>query len=249
MTKIDVHGHLGWWWFPIPAGNLSTLLRLCDRYDISHLLCSSAEAIVYDMRRGNEALANAIAGQERVLGYVVCQPRFLEASCKEMDTYLREHEFVGVKIHPHYAGTPLGHPAMADLISEVARRTNLVQIHTYSAADAAAMAELAARHPHVNFIMAHACAGDSWAAADAAVRHKNLYLDFCCSDASIGRVEYALGTCGAGQIVFGSDMDLLDPAFTLGMFLDSGANEDELRLMLHDNAAQLLERARSHAPG
>ncbi|MCX7599902.1 MAG: amidohydrolase [Armatimonadetes bacterium] len=240
MTKVDVHGHLGWWWFPIPGGDLSTLLCLCDRYDIRHLLCSSAEAIVYDMRRGNEALARAIAGQDRILGYVVCHPRFLEASCQEMDTYLPEKEFVGVKIHPYYAATPLNHSAMTELVDEVAKRTNLVQIHTYSAADAAAMADLAARHPHVNFIMAHACAADSWAAADAATRHRNLYLDFCCSDASIGRVEYALATCGAEQIVFGSDMDLLDPAFTLGMFLDSGADDAQLQLMLYDNAARLL---------
>lgn len=243
MTKIDVHGHFGWWWFPIPGGDLSTLLRLCDRYDISRLLCSSAEAIVYDMRRGNETFANAILGEERILGYVVCHPRFLDASCKEMDTYLDCECFVGVKIHPAYCGTPLDHPAMADLLYEVSLRTNLVQIHTYSAADAAAMANIAARHPHVNFIMAHACAADSWAAADAAARYSNLYLDFCCSDASIGRVEYALRTCGAKQIVFGSDMDLLDPAFTLGMFLDSGASEEELQLMLHDNAARLVRRA------
>jgi len=242
VTKIDVHGHLGTWWFPIPGGNMASLLRLCDRYHIAHLLCSSAEAIVYDMRRGNETLAEAIAGQERILGYVVCHPRFLEASCQEMDTYLPEREFVGVKIHPHYSATPLGHAAMTDLIDEVARRTKLVQIHTYSAADAAAMAELAARRPDVNFIMAHACAADSWAAADAAARHNNLYLDFCCSDASIGRVEYALAKCGPQQIVFGSDMDLLDPAFTLGMFLDSGADEAQLQLIFYDNAARLLGR-------
>ncbi len=243
MEKIDVHGHLGAWNFPIPGGTLDSLLRLCDRYDIRHLLCSSAEAINYDMRGGNERLAEAIHGQERILGLVYCNANFLDESCAEMDTYLALETFVGVKIHPAYAGVPLGAAATTDLVAEVVRRTDLCQIHTYSAADADAMADLASRFPGANFIMGHACALDSRRAAEVAREHRNLYLDFCCSHAVRGRVEYALATCGAAQIVFGSDMDLLDPAFTLGMFEDSGATEAQMRAMLFGNAARLLHLA------
>jgi predicted TIM-barrel fold metal-dependent hydrolase len=244
MQIIDVHGHLGVWNFPIPGcGTKENLLRLCDRYGIRHLLCSSAEAINYDMERGNATLAEALAGQDRLLGYVYCNPNFLELSCQEMDRYLQEPHFVGVKIHPSYAATPISAPAMADLLAEVSRRARLVQIHTYSAADAAAMAQVAAQYPQVNFIMAHACALASNAAADVARQHRNLFLDFCCSHALRGRVEYALATCGAEQIVFGSDMDLLDPAFTLGMFEEAQLSPEQRHAIFYANAARLLQYA------
>ena len=241
MAIIDVHAHMGKWNFPIPgSGGIDLLLRLCDRYDIRWAAVSSTEAIVYDMRRGNERLAEAIAGTDRLLGYVYCNPNFIDASCEEMDKYLPLPEFVGVKIHPSYAATPISSPKMHELIDEVARRTKLVKIHTYSAADATAMAELAKRHPDVNFIMAHACALASREAAEVAQTHRNLFLDFCCSHAIRGRIETALAICGPEQIVFGSDMDLIDPAFTLGMFEDARLDERQRQLVFWDNAAKLL---------
>ncbi|MBC7289517.1 MAG: metal-dependent hydrolase, partial [Armatimonadetes bacterium] len=89
MDIIDVHCHYGAWNFPIPGcGTVENLLRLCDRYGIRFALTSSAEAIVFDMRRGNEALARALGRDERLLGYVYCDPRDLPGSCAEMDAYL-----------------------------------------------------------------------------------------------------------------------------------------------------------------
>ena len=241
MEIIDVHAHFGVWNFPIPcSGTLDNLLRLCDRYGIRWAVASSTEAIVYDMQRGNAMIADAFADTDRLLAYVVCNPNFVELSCEEMDAYLPLNHFVGVKIHPSYSGVPISSPQMLVLLDEVARRTELVEIHTYSAADAIAMREVAARYPHVNFIMAHACALDSAAAADAACVHRNLYLEFCCSHAVRGRVEYAVATCGADQIVFGSDMDLIEPAFTMGMFQDAGLSDAQREAIFRHNAARLL---------
>ncbi len=243
MAIIDVHCHYGMWEFPIPGcGTVENLLRLCDRYGIERALTSSAEAIVFDMRRGNEALAEALQADERLLGYVYCHPQHVEASCDEMDAYLSEPKFVGVKIHPSYAQTPLGSEAMYELIAEVAKRAKLALIHTFSPADAAAMDKIAGDFPELNIIMAHACGPHSRAAADVAARHGNLYLDFCCGHAIRGRVEYALERVGPGQIVFGSDMDLLDPAFTMGMFEEADMDDEERRAVFFGNAARLLEQ-------
>ena len=244
MALIDVHCHYGVWAFPIPGcGTVENLLRLCDRYDIRYALTSSAEAIVYDMRRGNEALAEAIGADDRLLGYVYCHPKHIEASCEEMDKYLGQPGFIGVKIHPSYSQTPLGSPQMHELIAEVAKRAKLALIHTFSVADATAMDKIAADFPQLSIIMAHACGPYSQAAADVAARHPNLYLDFCCSHAIRGRVEYALSRVGAKQIVFGSDMDLLDPAFTMGMFEEASLSDQDRQAIFFDNAAELLRRA------
>ena len=244
MPIIDVHCHYGMWEFPIPGcGTVDNLLRLCERYDIRYALTSSSEAIVYDMRRGNEALAEALAADERLLGYVYCHPRHLEASCREMETYLPLPQFVGVKIHPSYAQTPLGAAQMDELMAEVAKRAKLALVHTFSAADAAAMDKIAERFPELNIIMAHACGPHSAAAADVAANHPNLYLDFCCSHAIRGRVEYALSRVGTRQIVFGSDMDLLDPAFTMGMFEEASLSREQREEIFFGNAARLLAAA------
>ena len=238
---IDLHAHFGTWNFPIPGcGTVDNLLRLCERYNIRWAACSSAEAIVYDMQSGNAALAEAIANAEPLLGYVVCNPNDIEGSVREMEAYLSAEKFVGVKIHPSYARMPTSAAEMAELFDEIARRARLVLIHTYSGGDAQAVAKYARKHPHLAIILAHAGGPDTWAAVDAVADVPNVYLDFCCSHALRGRIEYALQKCGPGRLVFGSDMDLLDPAFTLGMFQDAGLNERQLRMALWENAVRLL---------
>ena len=89
MRKIDVHGHLGVWNFPIPnAGTPEALLRHCEKYDVAHVACSSVLAICYDMQEGNEELAEAFEPHPELLGYVYCNPNYLEESVTEMERYL-----------------------------------------------------------------------------------------------------------------------------------------------------------------
>ncbi len=242
MGLIDLHAHLGIWPFPIPTEDpVAGLIKLFRKYQIEVAVASSAKAICYDMAEGNDDVAKAVPKTRLLRGYVYANPNYLGESCREMDRYLRQPGFVGVKIHPSYAGCPLGTEPQSRLIEEVAARTSLVEVHTYSAADARAIRAEAERHPGLNFVLAHACAGATRDAADVAAELPNVFLEFSCSLAERGRVEYALATCGAKQIVFGSDMDLLDPAFTLGMFGGAHLSDDDRQAIMHDNAARLLD--------
>jgi len=241
MKKIDMHTHLGQWWFPIPnSGTAESLLRLCDRYDIRRIVASSTQAIAYDMRAGNAEMAEAAEKHERILAYCYCNPKFLEESCEEMDTYLPLDNFVGVKVHASYSACGTGHPRMYDLIAEIAKRTSLVKIHNGGAEVGRHLAAHAEAHPGLNIIIAHALGADFKTAANVAADHSNLYLDFCSSWSYRGKVEYAVDKCGAGQIVFGTDMDLLDPAFTLGMFEGADISDEQRQAIYYDNAARLL---------
>ena len=241
MKKIDLHGHLGVWHFPIPnAGTPDSLLRLCRKYDIEFVVCSSIDAIVYDMTGGNAHIVEALGPHDSLLTYVFCNPNFVDESCGEMDRYLGQPGVVGVKIHPQYSRVPISDPRMAELFAQVADRASLLLIHTFSAADALALIPLAQAHPGLNIVMAHACGVASNVAADAASQCPNLHLDFCCSWANAGKVEYAVGKCGPEQIVFGSDMDLIDPAFVIGTFEGAGLSDGEKRLIYRENAERLL---------
>lgn len=241
MKKIDMHAHLGRWWFPIPnTGTVESLLRLCEEYDIEHAVISSGHAIAYDMRAGNAEVAEAVEKHEQLLGYCYCNANFLEESCEEMDAYLPRDCFVGVKIHASYSACGTGDPKMYELMEQIARRTSLVKIHTGGAEVRRHLAAYADKYPELNIIIAHALGADYKTAADLAAEHSNIYLDFCSSGAYRGKVEYAVQTCGVRQIVFGSDMDLLDPAFTLGQFEGAGLTEEQKQAVYYDNAARLL---------
>lgn len=238
MKKIDMHGHLGYWAFAIPnCGTVDSLLRLCERYDIERLAASSTQALVYDMQRGNADMAAAADAHEQLLMYVYVNANWLEASCVEMDRYLPEDFAVGVKIHCGYSAVSTSDPRMYELIGEIARRTSLVKIHPGAAQDLAAFAEA---YPELNIIIAHSFSANYPIAISLAREHPNIYLDFCCSHAGRGKVRDALDSIGPAQIVFGSDMDLIDPAFVLGMFEEAQMTEEEARAVYYDNGARLL---------
>ena len=238
MKKIDMHGHLGHWPFALPnCGSAESLVRLCERYDIEHLAASSSLALNYDMEAGNAEMAEAAREHKRLLMYVYVNPNFIAQSCAEMDRYLPEEFGVGCKIHTSYSATPTSAPRMHELVAEIARRTSLVKVHPGDAAD---LAQWASAYPDLNIIVAHSFGSNYPAAVELAIAHPNIYLDFCCSHAGRGKVRYALDRCGAGQIVFGSDMDLLDPAFTMSVFEGAKLSEEERRAVYHDNGARLL---------
>lgn len=238
MEKIDMHAHLGYWPFALPnCGTVDSLLRLAERYDIRHIAASSALALNYDMQAGNEEMAEAAREHDPLLMYVYVNPNFIAQSCSEMDRYLAEDFGIGCKIHTSYSATSTSAQRMYDLIAEIARRTSLVKVHPGAAGDLAAWARA---YPDLNIIVAHAFGAGYPAAIDLALAHPNIHLDFCCSHTGRGKVRDALDRLGPRQIVFGSDMDLLDPAFTLAVFEAADLTDGERHAVYRDNAARLL---------
>lgn len=242
MNRIDVHAHLGWWPYPTPAKEpRDALLRLCERGSIAYAVCSSALALQYDMVEGNAEMAAAIADCPRLLGYVYVNANWLEGSVAEMDRYLPRNGFVGVKVHSRFSGVPENAPEMADLIAEVARRSPVLLVHTVDQNAARQMGRYAEKHPQLTIILAHAAHTDSDEASRVARLHPNVYLDFCCEWPGAGKIERALEICGPEKIVFGTDMDLIEPAFARGMFEGAGLTHEQQQMIYYDNAARLLD--------
>ena len=241
MRRIDVHAHIGVWPFPAPSGDpVERLLRFCDREQVEFALCSSGLALYCDMAAGNAELAEAIARDDRLLGYVYVNANWLDRSIAEMERYLAAPKFVGAKIHPRMSAVPEDAPMMADLIAAVAERTRVLLMHTVDRNSVREMGRTAARHPGLSIILAHAANTDSDEAARVAAEHANVFLDFASEWPGAGRVRRAIDICGTEQIVYGTDMDLLDPAYTRGMFEAADLTADEARLIYRDNAARIL---------
>ena len=55
----------------------------------------------------------------------------------------------------------------------------------------------------------------------------------------------AIDTVGADRIVFGTDMDLIVPAFALGIYQDADLSPEEDRLIMAENARRILRMPRT----
>ncbi len=241
MKKIDVHGHFGHWNFPIPnTGRVENLLRLCEKHDIAHVACSSVLALCYSMEEGNAELAGAIAGYPQLWGYVYVNANFLARSVAEMERYLPLPNFRGVKIHTSYSGVNNADPRMEELMAEVARRARVVKIHCGGPDVPQTLARWAQQYPQLNIIVAHALGAGYAEAARLARRFRNIYLEFSSSWAGARKIERAGEICGLRQILFGTDMDLLDPAFMIGQYESAGLSEEQLRAIYWDNPRRVF---------
>ncbi len=234
MGIIDVHGHLGEWFFPIPRYSLDDVETALARYGIDRGIFSSALAVIYDFRDGNRWLADHIAGRERLLGYVTVNPHYPDDSRRDLDAYLPRPEFAGVKYHTHYTRSRADSDDALGLLADVATRDVPVLLH----ASADSIAGVAQALPALRVIMPHFNA----AAADAP-RLKplaNVWVDFCGTDAHRGRVAEAVALLGHTRVLFGTDFTLIDPARALGMMADAGLPEAQSDGIFRHNAETLF---------
>jgi predicted TIM-barrel fold metal-dependent hydrolase len=239
-TIIDVHQHVGPWPFPGKWGGIELNLELMDRRGIDVAILSSTEAIVDDMIAGNASLSEGISEHPNLLGYVTLNPRYPGLSAREMEKYASHPQFVGYKIHTNYSGTAMGEPRMADLFARMAEAPRPLLIHTWGAAAVSALVGLAARHPQLPIIVAHA-GGDAWRKAiAAAVAQPNLWLEFAMSTPERGRIERAVEALGGERVLFGTDSTLFDPQYMLSCFAEAQIPGSLRSQIMGGNAARLF---------
>jgi predicted TIM-barrel fold metal-dependent hydrolase len=237
---VDVHQHVGPWPFPGRWGGIALNLELMERRGIDVAIVSSTEAIVDDMVAGNARLAEDLVGRPNLLGYLTLNPRYPELSAREMERYADGPGFAGFKIHTSYSGTAMGEPRMAALFERMAASPRPLLIHTWGAAAVRALAELAARHPRLPIIVAHA-GGDAWREAiSAAQEQPNMWLDFAMSTPERTRIERAVEALGAERVLFGSDATLFDPQYMLSCFAEAEIADEDRRRIMGQNAIQLF---------
>lgn len=243
MNIIDVHAHYGRWFFPILADRISDTLALMERNAIERCVLSSTLAVVYDYVEGNEELARDIEGYPELHGYVTVNPNYAETSIEQVDRFLTRPQFVGVKIHPDYTGQPADHGGNVRILEHVADgyKGTRVLIHTWGEEGVRAVAKMTGQFPELTFIWGHMGGTTDWSmAAQWIGKFRNGYLEICSSTPEQGKIQKAVATAGAEKILFGSDMTLLNPAFSIGMVMDAPIPEVAKRCILHDNAQRVF---------
>ena len=74
----------------------------------------------------------------------------------------------------------------------------------------------------------------------AAQKCPNIYIEICSSWRQFGSIEELVEGAGAGRILFGSDMPLMEPRVQMGRVLTARISEQAQRKILGENAARLL---------
>lgn len=239
MRVIDVHAHLGPWFFGPDRGTAADNLRSMDAHRIDLQLVSGAEAVTYDPTSGNVALAEAIADQPRLRGMFVIDPRDLQAARKQLDELLPGGLFVGAKIHTDYSATPAGSPRMADAFDLCAERGLPVLVHSWGT-QLLDLADTVAAVPEVKVIAGH-MGGPAWhLAPEAASRTDRLWLEPGYSQPAADRIRWVLDRVGPERFLFGTDSTLIDPALSVGAFRAADLDSHEEELIMNRNAQDLF---------
>jgi len=237
---IDTHGHLGEWFFPIPRYSLDEVDAILARYDIELCIFSSALAVMHDFREGNAWLKHAIAGRQRMAGYVTINPHYPDESRADLDAYLPLPNFLGVKYHTHYTNSRADSPLALKLLEDVQQRGVPILLH----ASAGQIANVAKALPDLRLIMPHftLLAGPE---ASLLAGLPNVWVDFSGTDSHWGRVSEAVELLGHQRVLFGSDVTLIDPARALGMVDDADLTEEQCECILRRNAVDLFGLAKA----
>ena len=200
-----------------------------------------------DIEYGNNfLLALQRTHPARIRGYAVVNPNFQNHALAELDRCL-DAGMIGIKL----AASRRADDPLLDPICEVARKRGVPVLHHIwqhrrreypgqEASDGAELGRLAARHPQVNFLLAHIGGGGDWIHSLAAVRSRpNVFVDLSGSGVDGGMLEACLEAVGAERLVWGCDLTI-DTGWAKFRYLQQVLSASGVELIGWRNAAGIF---------
>ena len=236
---IDVHSHLGYWFFPMRNADYdpSEMIARMRRCGITHTVASTYESMRYDVAAGNARLAHALEGHPELHGYVELTPHDLQLSCAEMDKYYALPNFAGCEIELTHIPCPTDDPKVHALLAEIAKRGKPVLFMPHAAGDAPIERQLGRENPNLSIIHAHGFDPD-W--ARVVQDTPNICVEFNRSRPSHMDGRGCLDILGPERVLFGSDQTLLSPGAMIGLYMDMHLTAEERQLVLAGNARRIF---------
>ncbi len=241
--RIDAEMHIGafqgdpyvWLGHPVGPKELEAIL---DAHGLDMTMVMAPTAQYPD----NQALAKAIDGNPRFIGFAVVNPYGPGGGVPELDRAVREWGMKGLKL------MPLRHGYEAD--GEVPRRimARAAELHIPVSIHSGAqfclpwqIADLAQAFPSVPVIMDHM--GFRYyvdGAINVARRVGNIYLETALVSMP-GYIRMAVDQVGADRVIYGSDYPTGHPAGMLAIIKAAGLTERDEAKVMGDNLARLLK--------
>jgi predicted TIM-barrel fold metal-dependent hydrolase len=181
-----------------------------------------------------------------IRGYAVVNPNFAGHALAELARCL-DAGMIGIKL----AASRRANDPLLDPICCVARERGVPVLHHIwqhrrreypgqEASDAAELGVLAARHPGVNFLLAHIGGGGDWIHSLAVVRDlPNVFVDLSGSGVDGGMLEECVEAVGVERLLWGCDLTI-DTGWAKLRYLEHMLAGDELELVKWRNASRIF---------
>lgn len=259
LLIIDTHIHLGY--CPRFSGSdvsLKNMITLMDKNNIRCVLGSHIAGINSNhFEYANLETLKAIKDYpQRIFGYVIYDPVFPRESLDDTKKNLDRKGFVGIKIYPttHRHGldgdryTPIWEHANERNIPILTHTWDAVQQDSLPYDPAAEYAQpklletVLRKYTDLKVIMAHGGAhyNGHLQAIEIVKKYRNAFIDISGDTITFGLIEWFVKEIGAERILYGSDMNWLDPRAHIGRILGANISYREKEMILYENAAKLF---------
>ena len=262
VPAIDVHCH-----FRVMPEQPSTCLGPADvqkeleRFNIELAVVSSTAAYKDNMDAGNEEMVENIEAHDRMLGSVVVNPHDLEGSIKWLNMAATHPRIAHVTVNPLTTYERYCSPGWMRLFAEIATR-QLPVFYNTGGQDIYRRSPVATQHghlfkvrgappdevdmfrridksfPEMPIIVGH---GHGLEGLELAGTCRNIYLDLCSTYPEQDVYRRAIDAVGSDRILFGTDLELISPAFVLGSIWEAQLTEEQQRMILRENARRILK--------
>ena len=241
MKKIDAHCHVGDFggWAGV-ANTPEQIVNYMDEFEIEKtILCSS------NYEKNQDTLNACEQYPEKFLPLVYVNPLKRELALSDIDKYITEYGFLGIKMQPLRDAFVADDPCVYPVMEKAAEYKIPVFIHCghppYSLPWSIAL--LAEGFPEVPVIMIHMGHGHGVyidASIKMAKRYSNLYLEM--SGMPMGsKITEAYRTVGSDRIMFGTDGPFHHPSVEIQKVLTCGLSDEEQADVFYNNAARLMK--------
>jgi len=256
---IDSHIHFGYCaGFYMPDVSLERMIRIMDRCKIRRV-CGSHIVGLYTHHfeyAHSETLKAIQKYPGRIFGYAVYDPVFPKKSFDSVKKHLAMEGFIGVKIYPTVHRHPIDDKGYDRLWEYASENKVLILTHTWDPmpqntypydpksvyAQPKLVDSVARRYPQLKIIMAHS--GGHYngylQAIEVARKHENVYVDICGDTIYFGVIEWFVKEIGAHKILYGSDLNWLDPRAHIGRVLGAKINLNDKERIFYKNADSIF---------
>jgi len=222
---FDVHCHYNPSPWPIPQLADDEVAPALARLGTTGNVASPTVALLSDVPAGNAqgAAAAAAGARSGQFTYLVADPWDLDTTRAQLRAHGSSDGVIGVKVHAALHRIATSDPRMADLFVLLAEHGRPVKIHNEGADWEAGLGAIARRHPRLPIIVAHSGLGvPSLEGARLAASTDNVYLELGSSYANLEIVRELVRITPRHKLLYGTDAPLLNPAFILGTYIDTG---------------------------
>jgi predicted TIM-barrel fold metal-dependent hydrolase len=210
-VTVDFHVHRptrrGFW--GLADYGPDAYLELMDAMGVDTSVILPLDGIVFDAPVGNDEVAAWCAyDRRRLVPFCTVAPREPGAAA-ELRRCVTELGMRGLKLHPWLQGFHPLEASVEPVCREAARLGVPVLLHdgTPPYSTPLQIAQLAARHPDVRFVLGHGGLHDLWPEAIAAVRrHANVYA--CMTSLTPRTMTRLIDALPADRLLFGTDAGL-----------------------------------------